>query len=205
MWDMTHIHDFFVCVTCLIHMCDMFITSHIWTSHVTHLNKPSSTSSHWYVWPHSFIYVTWPIQIYDTNSKHELKRCHGAEECLKLQVSFWKIAPNHRTLLWRMTCRLTTWRTRTQNRCSTWIILSYSRSFSLSSSYSLTISLSHTHTISSHSHSHCLFLSRSLFLSLPFPLSLSHTPTRPLARYGVASISRLLKIMGLFCRISSLL
>ena len=66
-------------------------------------------------------------------------------------------------------------------------------------SYTLSLSLSFSFT---HTHNTLLLYLRSLSHTLsPSPsFSLSHTLTTHAACYGVATISKLLEILGLFCK-----
>jgi len=85
----------------------------------------------------------------------------------------------------------------------TFVALSLSKTTSHIYTLSLSLSLSHIHT---HAHTHSLAPSLALSLSLSHTHPRAHTYTcKHLCGYGVATISRLLKIVGLFCRISSLL
>jgi len=61
-------HDSFICVTCLIHMCDM-THSYVWHDSFMCATWPIRTCdmTHSYVWHDSFTCVTWPIHTCDAN------------------------------------------------------------------------------------------------------------------------------------------
>ena len=112
-------HDSFICVTRLIHMCDM-THSYVW--HMWHDSFNSVTSlmqsswwlihmfdtSHSYVWHDSFICVTWLIQQCDITHaeqlvhRNEARSCYGVatiSRLLKIMVSFAEHSFFYRALL----------------------------------------------------------------------------------------------------------
>jgi len=68
MCDMTHLHDTFTCVTWLIHVCDM-THSHVW--HVTHDDLYVTWLIQSHGWHDSFMCVTWLIHMCDMTHLHE--------------------------------------------------------------------------------------------------------------------------------------
>ena len=203
--DMTHSsvqHDSFISATWLIRKCDM-THSQVW--------HDSSISATWLVCKSGMIF---PQVWRDVCVPHDLSICHASFICVAWRIHVYDMT--YSCVTWRIhvymmyTCMTRDLFSDVTSPTAvndlhvwvTWLTLMYNMP------HYCMHTCEHAHT---HKHTHTQSHTRTHAHSHTHTGTHTHTTIREIRlyclnwnHYGVATISRLLKIIGLFCRISSL-